>query len=61
LKIDIILDARASAAELAELGRLAEEAGIRGVWVSSLLDSGCCSDRLRSTPLICTRSGLHRR
>jgi len=39
LKIDVILDARASATELAELGRLAEEAGIRGVWVSSLLDS----------------------
>jgi len=39
LKIDVILDARASAAELAELGRLAEAAGIRGVWVSSLLDS----------------------
>ncbi len=39
MKIDIILDARESAAELADLGRLAEEAGIRGVWVSSLLDS----------------------
>ena len=39
MKIDVILDARASAAELAELGHLAEEAGIRGVWVSSLLDS----------------------
>jgi 5,10-methylenetetrahydromethanopterin reductase len=39
MKIDVILDARASAAELAELGGLAEEAGIRGVWVSSLLDS----------------------
>ncbi|MBT8444408.1 MAG: LLM class flavin-dependent oxidoreductase [Gammaproteobacteria bacterium] len=39
MKIDVILDARASAAELAELGRLAESAGIRGVWVSSLLDS----------------------
>ncbi len=39
MKIDVILDARASAAELAELGRLAETAGIRGVWVSSLLDS----------------------
>lgn len=37
--IDIILDSRASAAELAELGQLAEQAGIRGVWVSSLLDS----------------------
>lgn len=39
MKIDIILDARASAAELAGLGRMAEEAGIRGVWVSSLPDS----------------------
>ena len=39
MKIDVILDARASAAELAELGQLAESAGIRGVWVSSLLDS----------------------
>ncbi len=39
MKIDVILDARASAVELAELGRLAEEVGIRGVWVSSLLDS----------------------
>ena len=39
LDIDIILDARASAQELAELGRLAEESGIRGVWVSSLPDS----------------------
>lgn len=39
MKIDVILDARASAAELAELGRLAEAAGIRGIWVSSLLDS----------------------
>jgi 5,10-methylenetetrahydromethanopterin reductase len=38
LKIDIILDARDSAPRLAELGRLAEEAGIHGVWVSSLLD-----------------------
>ncbi len=39
MKIDVILDARQSAAELAELGQLAESAGIRGVWVSSLLDS----------------------
>jgi len=39
VKIDVILDARESAAHLAELGQLAEEAGIRGVWVSSLLDS----------------------
>ena len=39
MDIDIILDARATAGELAELGRLAEEHGIRGVWVSSLLDS----------------------
>ncbi len=39
MKIDVILDARDSAARLAELGQLAEDAGIRGVWVSSLLDS----------------------
>ena len=39
LEIDVILDARQGAAELAELGRQAEAAGIRGVWVSSLLDS----------------------
>jgi alkanesulfonate monooxygenase SsuD/methylene tetrahydromethanopterin reductase-like flavin-dependent oxidoreductase (luciferase family) len=39
MEIDVILDARASAKELAELGRLAEDVGIRGVWVSSLLDS----------------------
>ena len=39
MQIDVILDARASAAELAELGQLAEANGIRGVWVSSLLDS----------------------
>ncbi len=39
MDVDVILDARARPQELAELGRLAEEAGIRGVWVSSLLDS----------------------
>lgn len=39
MNIDIILDARAGADELAELGCLAEAAGVRGVWVSSLLDS----------------------
>jgi 5,10-methylenetetrahydromethanopterin reductase len=39
LKIDVILDARAKAQELAELGQLAERCGINGVWVSSLLDS----------------------
>lgn len=38
MQIDVILDARARARELAELGQLAERAGIHGVWVSSLLD-----------------------
>jgi alkanesulfonate monooxygenase SsuD/methylene tetrahydromethanopterin reductase-like flavin-dependent oxidoreductase (luciferase family) len=38
MDIDLILDARASAAELAELGSLAENLGFRGIWVSSLLD-----------------------
>jgi len=39
MKIDVILDARASAQDLAELGLLAEEQGFDGVWVSSLLDA----------------------
>ena len=39
MQIDVILDARARARELAELGQLAENCGINGVWVSSLLDS----------------------
>jgi len=38
MEIDLILDARASADELAELGVLAEELGFSGIWVSSLLD-----------------------
>ena len=37
MEIDVILDSRADAAELAELGALAEKAGIRTIWVSSLL------------------------
>jgi 5,10-methylenetetrahydromethanopterin reductase len=37
--IDVILDTRTAAGELAALGALAERHGIRGVWVSSLLDS----------------------
>jgi len=39
MEIDVILDTRASAGQLAELGQLAEKNGVRGVWVSSLLDS----------------------
>ncbi len=39
MEIDVILDTRAKAEELAELGRLAERFGLSGVWVSSLLDS----------------------
>ncbi len=39
MQIDVILDARASPRELAELGRLAERFGVHGVWVSSLLDA----------------------
>lgn len=38
MQIDLILDARAPAAELAELGRQAEALGFGGIWVSSLLD-----------------------
>lgn len=39
MNIELILDARARAADLAALGRLAEQHGIGGVWVSSLNDS----------------------
>lgn len=39
MELDLILDTRASADELAELGVLAEQSGVRGIWVSSLLDS----------------------
>jgi 5,10-methylenetetrahydromethanopterin reductase len=39
MQLDVILDARASARELGELGVLAERSGLHGVWVSSLLDS----------------------
>lgn len=38
MNIDLILDARASAHELAELGVLAEQLGFSGIWVSSLID-----------------------
>ncbi len=38
MDIDLILDARAPADELADLGRLAEQRGFAGIWVSSLLD-----------------------
>jgi 5,10-methylenetetrahydromethanopterin reductase len=39
MEISVILDTRAKARELADLGRLAERFGLHGVWVSSLLDS----------------------
>jgi alkanesulfonate monooxygenase SsuD/methylene tetrahydromethanopterin reductase-like flavin-dependent oxidoreductase (luciferase family) len=37
--IDVILESKQPAAALSELGQLAEQHGIRAVWVSSLLDS----------------------
>ncbi|CAG0944452.1 5,10-methylenetetrahydromethanopterin reductase [Gammaproteobacteria bacterium] len=39
MDVDVILDSRAAAGELAALGELAERCGIGGVWVSSLNDS----------------------
>jgi alkanesulfonate monooxygenase SsuD/methylene tetrahydromethanopterin reductase-like flavin-dependent oxidoreductase (luciferase family) len=39
MQIDVILDSRARAQDLAELGQLAERNGIAGAWVSSLYDS----------------------
>lgn len=38
MQTDLILDARATPEELAELGVLAEQRGFAGIWVSSLLD-----------------------
>jgi alkanesulfonate monooxygenase SsuD/methylene tetrahydromethanopterin reductase-like flavin-dependent oxidoreductase (luciferase family) len=38
MHIDLILDSRASADDLAEQASLAEELGFAGIWVSSLLD-----------------------
>ncbi len=39
MQLDLILDTRAPAATLADLAVQAEVEGIRGIWVSSLLDS----------------------
>ena len=39
MQIDVILDTRLDHRRLAELGALAEQAGVETVWVSSLLDS----------------------
>ncbi|MCC5794288.1 MAG: LLM class flavin-dependent oxidoreductase [Chromatiales bacterium] len=39
MKIDLILDSRLSADELALLGSMAEEYGINGIWTASYLDS----------------------
>ena len=38
MQIDLILDSRASAHDLADLGVQAEQLGFNGIWVSSLLD-----------------------
>ena len=53
MKIDLILDARATAAELAELGQLAEAKGFAGIWVSSLLDG---RDPFTNLALLATRT-----
>jgi 5,10-methylenetetrahydromethanopterin reductase len=39
LRIDLILESREPPETIAELGRLAEDCGIGGVWVSSMLDA----------------------
>ena len=39
MDIDVILESKQPAADLSALGELAEQQGIRAVWVSSLLDS----------------------
>jgi len=39
MRIGVILDSRAPANEIADLGRLAEDVGLAAVWTSSLLDA----------------------
>lgn len=39
MDIDVILESKQPAERLAELGQLAEQHGVRAVWVSSLMDS----------------------
>ena len=39
MDIDVVLSSRLGADEICELGQLAESVGIRGVWLSSLIDS----------------------
>lgn len=58
MRLDVILDSRAPAAELAALARLAEECGIGAVWVSSLNDSRDPWTNLVPAALATNRIGL---
>ena len=53
MRIDLILEANSSPERIAELGRLAEQHGLGGIWVSGMLDARdpfmCFTEAARST------------
>jgi alkanesulfonate monooxygenase SsuD/methylene tetrahydromethanopterin reductase-like flavin-dependent oxidoreductase (luciferase family) len=69
VRIDLILESREPPETIAELGRLAEDCGIGGVWVSSMLDArdpflnfaelARTSDTIRMGPIAVSPYELH--
>jgi alkanesulfonate monooxygenase SsuD/methylene tetrahydromethanopterin reductase-like flavin-dependent oxidoreductase (luciferase family) len=69
MEVDLVLDSQLSPGELAELGLLAEQAGIRAIWCASYLDGrdpftnlaqlARQSSRIRMGPIALTPYELH--
>ncbi len=69
MRVDLILESNSPPEKIAELGRLAEEAGLGGIWVSSMLDSrdvfmnfaelARTSSRIRMGPIAVSPFELH--
>jgi len=69
MRIDLILESKESPQTIAELGRLAEDNGLGGVWVSSMLDArdpflnfaelARTSERIRMGPIAVSPYELH--
>lgn len=69
MRIDLILESREPPETIAELGRLAEDNGLGGVWVSSMLDArdpflnfaelARTSERIRMGPIAVSPYELH--
>ncbi len=69
MRIDLILESRDPPETIAELGRLAEDCGIGGVWVSSMLDArdpflnfaelARTSEKIRMGPIAVSPYELH--